>query len=309
MKKFFVTACVCLLICMLAACGEPGNSQGGEKPTVVCTGFAQYDWVRNLLGDEAEEWNIIRINDKGTDMHSYQPTTQDIVTITNCDLILYTGGISEEWVEDIIKDDTSFSGKVYELLEHGEIKMVEEHEGHSHNEEDEHIWLSLDDAIKFCDEIAQLLSAIDEEHSEEYEANCKEYERKLKDLDEKYETFISEASKKVVVFADRFPFRYLMEDYGLTYFAAFPGCSAETEASFETIVFLADKLDEYDLDYLVITEGGDESIAETVIKNSRKKDTKILRMNSMQSVSSKDTELSYIAIAESNLQVLQEALS
>ncbi len=310
LEKIMIAVMLLFAVFCFAACA-PKETVQEEKPTVVCSGFAQYDWVCNIIGDEADRWNIVRINKNGTDMHSYQPTAEDAVTVTRCDLIVYTGGISEEWIEDMINQSGDFKGIKYSLMSHGDVKFVddESHENHSHDEADEHIWLSPKEAMTFCTEITEILSEIDSENSGKYDENCKKYVGELKEIDSRYQETVAEASKNTVIVADRFPFRYLFEDYGLTYFAAFPGCSAETEASFETVAFLAGKLNERDLKALIITEDDNKSIAQTVIDSSQRKDAEILVMDSMQSVDSKDTEKSYIEIMKANLQTLEKALN
>lgn len=310
LKKSLLLVMLIFAAISLAAC-SPKEAEKAEKPTVVCSGFAQYDWVCNLIGGEADRWNIVRINESGADMHSYQPTAEDAVTITGCDLIVYTGGISEEWIEDMINQSGDFAGREYALLSCGDVKFVDEegHQGHSHEEADEHIWLSPAEAVLFCSDITELLSEIDPENSQIYEENCKKYTEELENIDSQYKKAVEEASKKTVIVADRFPFRYLFEDCGLTYFAAFSGCSAETEASFERVAFLAGKLDEENLKALIVTEDGNYSIAQTVIENSKSKNAEILTMDSMQSVDSGDKEKSYIKVMEANLKTLKKALS
>ncbi|MFR6054977.1 MAG: metal ABC transporter substrate-binding protein, partial [Waltera sp.] len=186
-------------------------------------------------------------------------------------------------------------------------------EEHTHDDDleyDEHVWLSLKNASLFCDTIASSLADADPEHSQLYQQNAEAYEEKLAALDQEYQTSVEKSRSKTLLFADRFPFRYLIDDYNLTYYAAFAGCSAETDASFETITFLAGKLDELNLPAVLTIENSDQKVAKAVIENTNTKDQKILTLNSMQSVTTKDVEegTTYLSIMENNLQILKEAL-
>ena len=181
---------------------------------------------------------------------------------------------------------------------------------HEEKEYDAHVWLSLKNAEIICQSIADTLGEIDPENKDTYEANVAAYIEELAGLDVQYQDTVDTASRKTVLFGDRFPFRYLIDDYNLTYYAAFAGCSAETDASFETITFLAGKLDELNLPAVLTIENSDQKVAKTVIENTNTKDQKILTLNSMQSVTTKDVEegTTYLSIMENNLQILKEAL-
>ena len=175
---------------------------------------------------------------------------------------------------------------------------------------DEHVWLSLKNAQVLCDAISQALQAIDPENKEAYAANAEAYEKQLSALDEKYQEAVDSAACKTLLFGDRFPFRYLTDDYGLRYYAAFSGCSAESEASFETILFLAKKLDELGLPCILTIEGARHKIAQTIVENTAKKNQSILALDSMQSTTSKDVAqgTAYLSVMEKNLDVLTNAL-
>ena len=217
-------------------------------------------------------------------------------------------------VFDFVKETLGDQVKEEELVE-----GMQEEDGHTHEEEhthdddleyDEHVWLSLKNASLFCDTIASSLADVDPEHSRLYQQNAEAYEEKLAALDQEYQTSVEKSQSKTLLFADRFPFRYLIDDYNLTYYAAFAGCSAETDASFETITFLAGKLDELNLPAVLTIENSDQKVAKAVIENTNTKDQKILTLNSMQSVTTKDVEegTTYLSIMENNLQILKEAL-
>lgn len=470
---------------------------GDEKYKIVCTTFPQYDWVMQVLGERKDAFDVTLLLDDGIDLHSYQPTAEDIAKIAACDCFIYVGGESDGWVEDALKEATNtdmqvinlldalgervkeeeivegmehnhehehaheefteadikdrsldeFEGEwksLYPLLANGELDAYCEHKakededetttaetylekytnawncgvtninveadeiafvfdngksvsgqytyagyevkktesgslnvryqfelkegdapkyvqfndhgyepgevahfhiyfgdesfealaevetnpyfvkaeltneevleglmGHEHeHENDEHVWLSLTNAQILCGGIADRLAIIDPENEEVYKANAAAYIDELDALDTQYKEVVEKADAKAVVFGDRFPFRYLMDDYDLEYYAAFAGCSAETEASFETVVFLAEKVDELGLDSVCVIEGSDQKIAETIVQNTKEKNQKILVLDSLQSVTREDMEngVTYLSTMQDNLEVLKEAL-
>ena len=314
-KKIVILALSIAMLIAMTGCSDL-NRIDESKPTVVCTGFAQYDWVLNILGDEAERWNVIRINDKGADMHSYQPSAEDMIIISKADVLIYTGGMSEEWIVDAMESQ-DFQGKAYALLDHCEPICIEddhgheghdhessdehEHHGHSHDEYDEHAWLSLKNAKMFCEDISKLLDEI--YPSSSYDKNCKNY---IDKIDELSSQFVFEGNNNII-FADRFPFRYLAEDFDLNWYAAFPGCSAETEASFDTLKELSNVVKEDRPAGIFVTETGDDSLAKTVIANSGEKNIDIIKVNSMQSIP-KGEGRGYLEIMEENLNALKKVL-
>lgn len=288
-------------------CGAPNVKRSG-KINVLCTVFPLYDWARNIAGNTAE---VSLLNENGADMHSYQPTAADIVRLHSCDILIYTGGESEKWVAEVIKQSSNENLKALNLIELlGDRAVNEREEGTAvrsdGDETDEHIWLSLKNAGILTDKIAEALCAADGENAAVYRKNAGEYSKALKTLDEKYTDALKNAKQKALIFADRFPFRYLTDDYGLDYYAAFPGCSAETEASFETVIFLAKKADENG-DCIFITETSNGDIANAVNQNTAKKNKKILTLDSMQSVNKKDIKngMTYISVMQKNLETLK----
>ena len=320
----YIFAAAALMAASLSACdaGKSGNESEKDKLKIVTTIFPEYDWVMNILGENKTGAEVTMLLDKGVDMHSYQISVQDIMKISSCDMFIYVGGESDEWVEDALKEAKNKDMIVIDLLEElgDKVKEEEVKEGmqeedeHDHEEEteyDEHVWLSVKNAGFLTQRISEKLQKMDEKNAEKYKANTKAYVEKLEALDSKYSEAVSGAKTKTLLFGDRFPFRYLTDDYGLDYYAAFVGCSAETEASFETITFLAGKTDELSLPVVMTIEGTDHRIAETIINNTEKKDQKILTMDSMQSVASKDVKggVTYLSVMEKNLEVLKEALN
>jgi len=497
-----------MVVGLLAGCGKKNAAETGEsdsnKLSVVTTIFPEYDWVKEILGDKAESTDLTMLLDNGVDLHSYQPTADDIVKISDCDLFIYVGGESDKWVDDALKEATNKDMKVIDLLEvlgdsvkteetvegmqetehahdHSkEVSTFEDHEvqdrslsdwagswqsaypfaldgtlddafaamaeegemtadkyktyyqngyktditnidiagdhiaftyedgkkvgsdykyigyyiqnwstgtkaamyrfeavdrtsgapvyiefndhmiesaapehfhirmsnesfdaivdpekswptffpadmtgedlcehmeghGHDHDHEeeaDEHVWLSLKNAKTLVRAISDALQELDPDNKDTYAANTSAYIEKLSALDGAYQSAVDGAARKTVLFGDRFPFRYLVDDYGLSYYAAFTGCSAESEASFETVSFLAKKVDELKLPCVLTIEGKNYKIAETIVENTAEKNQKILTMDSMQSTTSEDVAngTTYLSVMEQNLSMLKEAL-
>ena len=335
-----------LSLSLLAACGKASESQGtGQeegKLQIMTTIFPEYDCVINIVGDNSENVEVSMLLDNGVDLHSYQPTAEDIMKISTCDLFIYVGGESDEWVADALKESTNPDMIVINLLEvlgdeakieeviegmeghdheegHEDDHEGEDHEGEAHDHEDndhedeydEHVWLSLKNAEVLVREVSLALQTVDSINADTYKKNAEEYISALQSLDDEYRRTISNATNKTLLFGDRFPFRYLVDDYGLTYYAAFAGCSAETEASFETISFLSKKVDELSLGYVVAIEGSDGKLADTIINNTEKKNQTLLKLDSMQAITKDDVEngASYLDIMKKNLDVLKEALN
>lgn len=315
-----------MLVAALAGCGKQNDTNQTDKLSIVTTIFPEYDWVREILGEKADNAEITMLLDNGVDLHSYQPTADDIVKISDCDLFIYVGGESDEWVEDALRNAANGNMKVINLLEvlgdsvkteeivEGMQEAEHEHEDaeeHEHEEEaDEHVWLSLKNAKMLVRVISKALQELDPDSKDIYAANADAYVKKLSALDAEYQAAVDAASNKTILFGDRFPFRYLVDDYGLHYYAAFVGCSAETEAGFETISFLAKRVDEWKLPCVLTIEGAQHKIAETVVRNTTAKNQRVLTMDSMQSTTSKDVKngTTYLSVMEKNLSVLKEAL-
>ena len=254
--------------------------------------------------------------DNGVDLHSYQPTAEDIRKISECDLFIYVGGESDAWVEDALKESLNENQRVINLMEvmgenAKEEEVVEGMQAEEHEEAHTDEEVEYDEHVELeCQEIEKQLSALDPENQQVYEENLNSYLAKLQELDGKYQDAVNNSTMHTLLFADRFPFRYMVDDYGLDYYAAFVGCSAETEASFETITFLAGKIDELGLHTVLTIEKSDQKIARTVIENTKNKDQQILAMDSMQSTISEDVKngTTYLSTMESNLEILKQAL-
>lgn len=316
MKKIVSVISVIMILVSLCGCG--GEVSKSEGLSIVCTAFPQYDFIKNILGSEE---GLTLLLDDGADLHSYEPTAQDIMKIGSSDLFVYVGGSSDSWVEGALKSANSPSLVTVALMDLVDTYTVEyvagmEHDhsehhkahGGDHGEEDEHVWLSLKNAAKITQALCDAVCDADPEKAEIYQANAEAYIGKINVLDTQYQSTVDSAKRKALLFADRFPFRYLTEDYGITYYAAFAGCSSESEASFKTMAFLIDKTNELELPAVITIDGSDGSIAETVCSSAG---AEILTLDSCQSVSSADIQngTSYLGIMENNLETLREALN
>ena len=503
MKKYIsILLAAVMAVGCLAGCGQKNSNEQADntddgKLKVVTTIFPEYDWVKEIAGDEISNIDLTMLLDNGVDLHSYQPTSEDILKISDCDLFVYVGGESDSWVDDALKNATNKDMQVINLLDvlKDSIKTEESmpgmqaEEGHNHGyahfedsdvqdrtlsdwdgdwqsvypylqdgvldevmekkaesgektaeeykeyyengyktdvsqitidaenntmcfvkngvaskatyeykgyqiydyesgsrgvryffeatsgdadapkyvqfsdhgiapgkaehfhiyagndgfdalseemenwptyypadmsgkeiaedmleheekEYDEHVWLSLKNAQTLCKAIAEVLETADPEHKDVYAANVDSYLEKLSSLDGQYQDAVANASQKTLLFGDRFPFRYMVDDYGLKYYAAFAGCSAESEASFETISFLAKKVDELGLKNIMTIENSDQKIAKTIRDNTKDKNQEILSLDSMQSTTSEDVKngTTYLSVMESNLDVLKKAM-
>lgn len=328
MKKLLALVLSALVLTsLLVGCGSTESKHADIK--VVTTIFPLYDWVREVAQDDADI-NLDLLLDNGVDLHSYQPSAKDIVTISECDVFIYVGGESDKWVDDTLKQANNKDMIVLDLMdilgdkakeeevkegmqeEEHEHEEGEEHkEGEEEHEYDEHVWLSLKNSSLFVDKIAEALGKIDTQHASDFTANADAYKGKLSELDKQYQEAVDKAAVKTLLFGDRFPFRYLTDDYKLDYYAAFVGCSAETEASFETITFLSGKVDELNLKAILQIETSDGAIAKTVRDNTKTKDQTILTLDSVQSVTTErvNNGETYLSIMTSNLDILKEALS
>lgn len=333
MKKILgVIAAVLSVAIIIVACSNgrsnnentTKNNENNTKLSIVTTIFPEYDWVRQILGKNQANVDLTMLLDKGVDLHSYQPSADDMVKISKCDLFVYVGGESDAWVDDALKSAQNKNMKVINLLDvlGNSVKEEEQVEGMQAEEEeeegeeegpeyDEHVWLSLKNAKTLCSSIADALCEIDSKNADVYKKNLNEYIKKLDALDKEYQQAVNSAKYDTLVFGDRFPFRYMVDDYSLKYYAAFVGCSAETEASFQTIKFLANKVDELGVTTVLTIEDPKHKIAQTVVENTKEKNQKILALNSMQSVTNDDVKNgeTYLNVMQSNLDVLKQALN
>lgn len=301
MRKILVALLIICTAFMNVSCGTPEKNK--DTFDILSTVYPGYDFLRNIT-DGAEGVTVSFMMSDGLDMHNYQPTADDIIALSDAEFVVYTGGVSEEWVRNaIINKDRSLAmmDTVNTLVEERVEGMeCDTDEG---EEYDEHVWLSPKNAISICRAICDKLCSLDSRNEDIYISNTKKYTDRLYMLDAEYAETICHSENSTLIFAGRFPFRYMCEDYGLKYYAAFPGCSAETNASFSTVVFLSEKVKELGVPCVIVIDNDDTTIAEGVIESS-KTDAQIRRLVTMQTSS----DGGYIKIMEENLEVIKEAL-
>lgn len=337
-KKLMALALTCIMVLSLAACGgqksETASSvsntaKKGKSLNVVTTIFPLYDWTKYIIGNDTNV-NLDLMIQNGVDLHSYQPTSDDIIKISTADVFIYVGGESDAWVTKALEQAVNKNMVVINLMDDvlkDRRQVEEDKEGmesddehdkedgddahHDMVEYDEHIWLSVKNAKACASEIANVLATKDEENKDVYGKNYDAYAKELDVLDEDIQNALANKKTNTLIFADRFPFKYFVSDYNLDYFAAFKGCSAETEASFDTITFLAKKADEVNAKVLLTIDGGNSKLANTIKDNMKNKDVKIHTLNSLQSVDANDIKggTSYIKAMKSNIDVLKECLN
>lgn len=312
MKKIVSVICIGLMsIFMLTACVSNQESDLEDKKDlqIVSTVFAGYDFAKQIVGDKAD---VSMLLSPGVESHSYEPSPQDIIKIQNSDIFIYVGGESEKWVEKILNsmDNKITTVKMMDLVEVYEEELVEGMQGeqddddHHEHEYDEHVWTSLRNAQSIVIGINEKISNLDEKNKDIYDENTKIYVEKLNGLDERFKELFSKSKKNTLIFGDRFPFRYFVEDYDLDYFAAFPGCSADTEPNASTIAFLIDKVKEKSINTVFYIEFSNHKIADTI---SEATDAKTAMIHSCHNVSIEDMDsgISYYSIMEKNYDTLK----
>ena len=339
-----------MLLCCFLLMGCLPLDKETDKKSIVCTTYAQYNWLQEIIGENNSTFELTLLIKDGADLHSYQPTIQDLAKVSSADLFVYVGGESEQWVSDALKEAKNKNMLVVDMMDVLKERIKEEEhvegmkEDHDENEDeseyDEHVWLSLINAHEVVRYLSNEVQKLDDVHKKTYEENLvnlqediqkdaeevkqvciyqKEkriaentirYLNDIDDLNHQYEQVVENATTKTLLFADRFPFRYLLDDYDLNYYAAFPGCSADVEASFYTITFLANKIDQLDLKSIFVIDQTNLKIAQTVKDNTKKKNQKIMYLDSLQSVDDQKIKdgYSYLKAMKYNLKVLKKAL-
>ncbi|MDR2646557.1 MAG: metal ABC transporter substrate-binding protein [Oscillospiraceae bacterium] len=330
MKKIFSILCVvCLAVMSFTACGTANPAQTSDDPakiSVVATIFPQYDFVRAIAGDKV---NLTMLLPPGSESHSYEPTTRDITNIQSSDLFIYVGGESDEWIADVLDSMDQSKMQILTLMdcvdvveevlvegmeeeeeeaEEGTEEGTEEGEGEEAPEYDEHVWTSPKNAKLIVEKITAALVALDEANADAYLANKTAYLAKLDDLDAQFQSVVDNAARKTIVFGDRFPFRYFADAYGLDYYAAFPGCSTETEPSAATVRFLIDKIKAENIPVVFHIELANEQMAETISESTG---AKVLLLHACHNISKDDftAGVTYLDLMTGNVSALREALA
>lgn len=333
MKKRNYATRIGLLLVLLCLCAgglfgcaadkTDKTAANDEKYRVFCTAFPVYDWLKNVTA-EAENIELVLLDTHGADLHSYQPAVADMTALADSDLVVYIGGESDKWAADAVKNaGTDVKGVSLLALLGDKVKTEQTVEGmeaeeHAHGsaeeetpEIDEHVWLSVKNAAFFTEHLTELLCEADASEAEFLREASNAYTDALTKLDKAYAEAVQSARLDVFVVCDRFPFRYLADDYALAYYAAFPGCSAETDAGFDTVIFLANKIDELHLTHVAVTESGTGAVAKAVLENAAEKDVAVVTLDSLQAVSAEDIAhgKSYLSAMEENLAALKALLS
>lgn len=284
----------------------------GNKLKIVTTNFPSYDFARAITKEDAEVTMLVK---PGAETHSFEPSPQDIITIQNADLFIYTGGDSDEWVDGILESVQNKNFHVFKMMD--AVNLIEEEtvEGmqeEEHEEEgpemDEHVWTSPKNAITIVEKLEETLSGLDESHKDSFKANSESYVKELEELDKSFKEVVDSGKRKEIIVADRFPFAYFCKEYGLSYFAAFPGCSTDTQPSAATIAFLTDKVKEDKIPVVFHIEMGNEDMVNAISKDTG---AKKLLLNSVHNVTDSDFKAgkTYVDLMKPNVEALKEALN
>lgn len=303
MKRLIaILLCLCLMLCGCTA--EPEKPHDETKLQIVCTSFPAYDFAREIAGDRAELTLLIK---PGSEVHSYEPTPKDMIRIQESDLFICNGGESEQWAETLItpKLNTIYMMDCVDTVEESADGIYNAEDGEP--ELDEHVWTSPLNAIKISEEICNALCKLDTDNAEAYKTNFTAYKAQLMALDREFRQVIKNSGKHTLVFADRFPMRYFALEYGLDCYAAFPGCSSETEPSAKTVAYLIDRVREDKIPAVLYMEFSNQKMADVICEDTG---CRKLPFYSAHSVSAEQFEqgVSYLDLMRINLNSLKEAL-
>lgn len=350
----FLVAGSLILGMMLTGCGMSGqqteqnggkeqNKVENEKISVVATIFPQYDFVRQIAGENVELKMLLK---PGEETHSYEPTPQDIIAIQNSDLFIYVGGENDAWVEDILESMPDNGRKTLKLVdcvdtvEEEHVEGMKEERGHDHDEDDaeheeheveheedeadheehgqeethsvheidEHVWTSPLNAVKLVEQIKEELCEIDSENASDYEENAEAYVAQLKELDQEFQDVVDHSKRKLMIFGDRFPFRYFAEAYGLDYYAAFSGCASDTEPSAATMAFLINKVQDENIKTVLKMELSNENIAKAIAEATNADVKEFYSCHNLTAEQFADGE-TYLSLMEKNVETLREVLN
>lgn len=314
-KKLLTIIAAAIAAAMLFGCGKANTTETNDGLKVVTTLFYQYDFTKQILGDNGNVELLLR---PGQESHSYEPTPQDIIRIQDADLFIYNGTVSEAWVKKVLEGVDTDKVMVINMMDYVEVKEEEivagmqAEEEHDHEEDDEaeydeHIWTSPVIAQKLVSVIAKSVEKLDPDNEDTYAANANSYMKQLQEMDSQFREVVNKAKRKTLVFADRFPFRYFVDQYGLTYYAAFPGCSTETEPSAATISFLTEEIEQQEIPAVYYLELSNEKVADTLCENTGA--TK-LEFHSCHNVTQEEMDRgeTYISLMERNVEALRQGL-
>ncbi len=297
-----------------ASCAQTPDAKS-DKIQIVTTIFPPYDFAKQIGGDLVE---VTMLLPPGSESHSYEPSSQDIIAIQNCDLFIYGGGESDTWVDGIIDSfdkpiNTIKMMDCVAVVEEEIVDGMEAEQGEADSDDseeveyDEHVWTSPRNSILIAEKIGNALLEIDAGHKEDYQSNMDAYVNSLEVLDQSFATFFAQVENKMMIFGDRFPLRYFVEEYGINYYAAFPGCSNETEPSAATIAFLIDKVKAENINTVFYIEFSNHKVADSIAEATG---AKTALFHTCHNVSQEDMDqgATYLSLMEQNLKTLKEVM-
>ena len=295
------------LCLVLSACAATEPSRDESKLQIVCSDFPAYDFARAVAGDRAQIKLLLK---PGAEVHSYEPAPKDVVAIEESDLFIYNGGESEEWVETLVDGQVRalrMMDCVDAVEESSEGIYAAETEDEDEAELDEHVWTSPKNASVICRAICDELCAVDPDGAGEYTRNFDAYNAQLTEIDTEIRETVQNAVRGTLVFADRFPMRYFTREYGLKYYAAYPGCASQTEPSAKTVAFLIDHVREENIPAVLYMEFSNEKMSDVICEDTG---CKKLPFYSAHSVTARQFTdgVTYIDLMRMNILTLKEAL-
>lgn len=317
-KKRTTVVAAAFAAAVLSTCANaaPSSGQTPDRFSIVCTNFPEYDFARQIAGDKADVKMLLK---PGAESHTYEPTPEDIIQIQNSDLFVYVGGDSDEWVSDVLSSMDRSGMTIFKLMDQVETveeEIVEGMEAEEESEEeeekepemDEHVWTSPANAITIVQNMEQAIEKLDPADQEVYSRNAKSYINQIQNLDRQFKDVVSHSKRKELIVADRFPFRYFCEEYGLTYYAAFPGCSTDTQPSAKTVAFLTDKVKQDGIPVVFHIELSNGQMADSIAEATGAKSE---LLNALHNVSDEDFKkgATYVSLMKHNVEALQEALN
>ncbi len=309
-RRLFMFLCCATLLC--AACA-PSALASEASLSIVCTIFPAYDFARQLAGDTAQ---VRLLLPPGSESHSYEPSPRDIIDIQQADLFLYAGGESDHWVEEILASMGDNAPRTFRLTDCVTLLAEEtsasmEQEAHEHGQEeaemDEHVWTSPKNAMLIVQQLCATLCDIAPQNTQAYEGALSTYLADLKGLDAAFEETVANGKRDLIVFGDRFPFRYFAHDYHLRYDAAFPGCSEDSEPSVRTVISLVDTIRAEQIPVIFYIEFSSRKTADVLAEETGAKE---LLFHSCHNVSAEelDAGATYLSLMWNNVAALKEAL-
>lgn len=286
-------------------CNNKSEFTDSGKLKIVSTIFPYYDFARQITGDRAE---LKLLLSPGNEPHSYDPSPLDIVAIENCDIFIYNGGESDEWVEEVLDSLQNKNITVLRMTDYIDLRFEQLPDHTNGDEYDEHIWTSIRNAQLISEIISDTAGKVDSKNSDYYAENVKNYVNELKSLDAELTDIVQNSDRNTVVFGDRFPFLYFVSDYVLNYECAFPGCSSETEPNISTVKRLIDFVKEEEIPCVFYLEFSNGKTADIIAEDT---DAKTLKFCSCHNVTKDEFEngVTYISLMKQNAENLKEALN